>query len=99
MAKVLKETGRSIAVTATAKSGNFEYAVSYSFEGKELLTFRCNVSKVEQSEEYGEQRTYSGYMSFENGSKSLNFPAECETAIHVALFEQMLAEVREEIGA
>lgn len=36
-------------------------------------------------------------MNLENGSTSLNFPKESNMASHVALFNQIVAEVREEI--
>ena len=97
--KKLTETSRSTAVTATAKNGEYEYDVNYNFADGGIVNLQCNVTKVTTTEETGEQRSYVGSMSLSGGNKSTSFPANEEVAAHVAMFEAIIAEVKEEIGA
>ncbi|WP_368121999.1 hypothetical protein [Bacteroides thetaiotaomicron] len=91
--KILKEKSRVTQVDALAKVGEYEYQVSYSYDGNELRRLICNINKVTELNGT-EDRVYSGYMSFENGNKSMNFPADVEVEPHVAIFEDILQEVR-----
>lgn len=96
--KTLIENSRTTQVEAIATSGEYEYQVSYSYDGKELRRLSCNINKV-TGLEGNEEHTYSGYMSFENGNKAMNFPADVEIAPHVAMFESILLEVSEGLAA
>lgn len=96
--KILTEKSRTTQVEATAKSGEYEYQVSYSYDGKELRRLSCNINKV-TGLEGNEEHTYSGYMSSENGNKAMNFPADVEIAPHIAMFESILLEVSEGLAA
>lgn len=87
--KLLVEKERVISVQAEVKQNGFRYDVSYDFNDNSLNKVRCNI--------YTDNNEYAGYMSLENGSTSLNFPEESNMASHVALFNQIVAEVREEI--
>ena len=93
--KILTEYSRTTQVEAITKSGEYEYQVSYSYDGKELRRLSCNINKVTGNEE----RTYSGYMSSENGNKAMNFPADIEIAPHITMFESILQEVNEGLAA
>ena len=95
--KKLTETSRSTAVTATAKRGEYEYNVSYNYADKTIVSLQCDVHRASGSEE--EQSVYIGSMSIYAGNKSVNFPAEEDTAAHAALFEAFIDEIKEEIGA
>ncbi|MDD3038601.1 hypothetical protein [Bacteroides sp.] len=88
--KVLTENSKTTQVEAIARSGEYEYQVTYSYDGNELHRLTCNINKVEVNE----QRNYAGYMSFENGNKSMNFPANVEIAPHIVMFEAILTEVK-----
>lgn len=93
--KILTENSRTTQVEAIAKSGEYEYQVSYSYNGNELRRLSCNINKVDVNE----NRTYSGYMSFENGNKSMNFPVDVEVAPHVVMFDNILNEVKGELSS
>ena len=93
--KILTENSRTTQVEAIAKSGEYEYQVSYSYNGNELRRLSCNINKVDVNE----NRTYSGYMSFENGNKSMNFPADVVVTPHITMFESILTEVKVGLSA
>lgn len=95
--KILKEKSRTTQVEAVAKVGEYEYRVSYSYADGELRKLSCNIDKVTESSGT-EERVYSGYMSFENGNKAMNFPADVEVEPHAAIFEDILQEVRGDIS-
>jgi hypothetical protein len=63
-----------------------------------LHSLSCNINKV-TGLEGNEERAYSGYMSSENGNKSMNFPEDVEIAPHVTMFESILQEVNEGMAA
>jgi len=88
--KILTESLRTTQVEAIAKSGEYEYQVTYSCNGVELLRLSCNINKIDENE----NRIYSGYMASESGNKSMNFPADVEVAPHVTMFENILTEVK-----
>ncbi|MGR4860039.1 hypothetical protein ABLT32_13510 [Bacteroides pyogenes] len=94
MAKVLTEISRQTTVNATAKSGEYEYSVAYSFTDKVMNSLQCNVNKVTQSEDSGEVREYAGYMSLEGENKSMNFPASENGSSHATMFEKIVSEVK-----
>ena len=93
--KVLTENFRTTQVEAIAKSGEYEYQVTYSCNGAELLRLSCNINKVDENE----NRIYSGYMASENGNKSMNFPADVVVTTHIAMFESILTEVKAGLSA
>ena len=49
--KILTENSRTTQVEAITKSGEYEYQVSYSYDGKELRRLSCNINKVTGNEE------------------------------------------------
>ncbi|MBR6433165.1 MAG: hypothetical protein IKS70_02010 [Bacteroides sp.] len=97
--KKLTETSRCTEVTATAKDKDYEYEVNYRFFDGNIVNLQCTVIKVTTTEDTGEKRTYVGSMSLSGDNKSTNFPANEEVAAHVAMFEAIIAEVKEEIEA
>lgn len=84
--KILKEKSRVTQIDALAKTGEYEYQVSYSYDGNELRRLSCNIDKVTKLNGT-EDRVYSGHMSFENGNKSMNFPADVEVEPHAAILK------------
>lgn len=92
--KYLTENLRTTQVESTAKGGEYEYHVSYVYNGKNLLRLSCNIYKCN-----AENQSYSGCMSFESGNKSMNFPEDVEIAPHVTMFESILQEVNEGLAA
>lgn len=97
--KKLTETSRSTAVTASAKSGEYEYGVNYHFFNGDIIDLQCSVIKVTNTEETGEQRMFVGTMTLNGDNKTTNFPVNEDAAAHAAMFEAIIAEVKEEIGA
>lgn len=93
--KILIENSRTTQVEATAVNGEFEYQVSYAYEGKELRRLSCNINKVTEDG----NRTFSGYMSLEGGNKAMNFPVDIEITPHIIMFENILSEVKAAILA
>ena len=92
--KYLTENLRTTQVESTAKGGEYEYHVSYVYDGKNLLRLSCNIYKCN-----AENQSYSGCMSFENGDKSMNFPADSDIIPHLTMFENILKEVNESLTA
>ena len=87
---MLVEKTRTTAVTGTAESGDYNYKVNYSVDGKILLKINCNVYKkaTETSPE-----EYAGMMLQENGNKQTSFRQSVEVAPHLQVFETILSEV------
>ena len=92
--KVFNREFENYTVESTAKGGEYEYHVSYVYNGKNLLRLSCNIYKGN-----AENQSYSGCMSFESGNKSMNFPADVEIAPHIPMFESILQEVNEGLAA
>ena len=91
MSKILTETSREVNVKATAKNGEYDYEVNYTYDdGENLKTVQCNIYKTNDG-----ARQYMGYMSMTGGVKNLSFnpPADADILSHVTLFEQMLDEI------
>lgn len=90
--KILTEKSRATQVEAVAVSENYEYQVGYTFTGASLVRLQCNITEIAEVESV-EQRTYGGYMSLDNGNKSMNFPANVDAAKHIVVFENIIKEV------
>ena len=91
--KYLTENLRTTQVESTAKGGEYEYHVSYVYNGKNLLRLSCNIYKGN-----AENQSYSGCMSFRKcGDKSMNFPADSDIIPHLTMFENILKEVNESV--
>jgi len=85
---------RTTQVESTAKGSEYEYHVSYVYNGKNLLSLSCNIYKGN-----AENQSYSGCMSFESGNKSMNFPADSDIIPHLTMFENIMKEVNESLTA
>lgn len=92
--KYLTENLRTTQVESTAKGSEYEYHVSYVYNGKNLLSLSCNIYKGN-----AENQSYSGCMSFESGKKSMNFPADSDIIPHLTMFENIMKEVNESLTA
>ena len=93
--KILTENSKTTQVEAIARSGEYEYQVTYSCNGAELLRLSCSINKVDENG----NRIYSGYMASESGNKSMNFPADVVVTPHITMFESILTEVKVGLSA
>jgi len=98
---MLTENSRTIAVTATAEKGGYKYEANYNTDGKSLISLHCNVYKkvsVEVMTSTGKQTTeqeeYVGIMFQESGNKQFSFPQDTDMTPHIAVFEEILSEVK-----
>lgn len=92
--KILTEVSRTTEVSATAKNGDFEYNVNYSYVGDSLKRLSVQINKVSA---LGEEKTYSGYMGYEGGNKTTSFPLDVEMSPHILMFEAIIKEVEDSI--
>ena len=90
MEKLLTKKGVRTSVDATTENEKFKYEVNYMHQNGVLEKVSCNIHALENNE-------YSGYMSFESGRANFNFPLQDDMKAHVAIFEQLFNEIKEDL--
>lgn len=93
---MLTENSRTIAVTGSAGSGDYNYKVNYNLSGNSLISLHCNVYKKANETE---PEQYAGLMFQESGNKQFSFPQDTDITPHVAVFEEILSEVKASLNA
>ncbi|WP_321479775.1 hypothetical protein [uncultured Bacteroides sp.] len=95
------EESRSTAVAGSAESGDYKYKVNYNLSGNNLTSLHCNVYKKVSEEvttstgtQTVEREVYVGIMFQESGNKQFSFPQDTDITPHVAVFEEILSEVK-----
>lgn len=100
---MLQEKQRITQVSATATSGECTYDVNYTLNGSKLTSLNCGISRRVVQEipvpgggtQPSEQIANIGNMTQENGIKHFNFSEGEDIMPHVAVFDQIMAEVQE----
>lgn len=84
---LLKEKSRTTNVKAEQVKDGYSYAVNYDFVEEGLQNLTCNITHLDDN-------VYAGYMSYDKGNTSFNFPEKAEITVHIYVFEDILTEVK-----
>lgn len=103
---LLKEQSRIINVNATMERNGFNYSVNYTTDNGVLRKLQCDVQGKTQvpidtpeGVQYSEEQAHLGYMLNESGNKQISLREDTEIAPHLAVFEEILEEVKKGVEA
>lgn len=101
---MLVEKSRTTEVVGEVITDNYVYGVNYSLNGNGLVRLNCSVTKkvVSEVETPGgkqnvESTQHVGTMSIEGSNRNVYMSSDEVVAPHAAVFEQILAQVKESL--
>lgn len=101
---MLVEKQRTTEVVGEVITDNYNYGVNYSLDGSGLVRLNCSVTKrvVSEVETPGgkqsvENLQHVGSMSIEESNRNVYMSGDELVAPHAAVFETVLAEVKESL--